>query len=99
MLQERPSRNHLNEHSNDEVPPPTHNSFKQGGQLPPFPQVDASTLVQTLEFYWRLFNDSGLSPPGLNVGHMLIPVDAFLGLNHHVYTLIGMIQAIVPLLS
>lgn len=91
--------NPLNKYSSEEVPPPTHNSFEQGGQQPPFSQVDASTSVQTLEFYWCLFNDPRLSPPGLNVGHMLIPIDAFLDLNHQIYTLIGIMQAIARLLS
>ncbi|RRT42265.1 hypothetical protein B296_00053370 [Ensete ventricosum] len=60
-------------------------------------------VLPTPNHYWRLFNDSGLTPPdpGLtppppSLGPPIVIAEAFLGLAQQVRTLTGMIQAIVP---
>ncbi|RRT81122.1 hypothetical protein B296_00015275 [Ensete ventricosum] len=70
---------------------------------PRVPTEEASTMIPTLNRYWRLFNDPGLAPldpilspimPGL--GPPGVTTKAFLGLTQQVRTLTGMIQSIVP---
>ena len=94
MSQPCPLANPLNEPSKEEVSSHAHGTFGQGGQLPSFSQVDASTSSQISRHYWRLFNDLRFSPSKPNIGHLLILIEAFLSLTHQVQMLARMIQVI-----
>ncbi|RZS07736.1 hypothetical protein BHM03_00038639 [Ensete ventricosum] len=82
---------------------PTHAGGLDPHRPPRVPTEEASTMIPTLNRYWRLFNDPGLAPldpilspimPGL--GPPGVTTKAFLGLTQQVRTLTGMIQSIVP---
>ncbi|RWW57855.1 hypothetical protein BHE74_00035325 [Ensete ventricosum] len=63
-----------------------------GAPLPLFRNPPSRTLRQ----YWRLFNDSGVTPPPLNLGVSTITPEAFQGLTNQVQAIAGMLQAIIP---
>ncbi|RWW60845.1 hypothetical protein BHE74_00032130 [Ensete ventricosum] len=46
--------------------------------------------------YWRLLNESGLSPPIVNPGPPPVSAEAFFDLTHQVQALAGMMQTIIP---
>ncbi|RZR77342.1 hypothetical protein BHM03_00002383 [Ensete ventricosum] len=86
MSQERLTSNPNSEHPGEStyVFPST---LQPVGQAPRLPTEEASTILPTLNRYWRLFNDPGLAPPdpGLSpttpgLGPPIMTAEAFVGL-------------------
>ena len=59
---------------------------------------DRGIPASTPDRYWSLFNDLGLSPPGLTTGPSAVSPEAFLNLTKQVQAMAGMMQTLVPLI-
>ena len=60
---------------------------------------DGGILASTPDCYWHLFNNPGMSPPGLTTRPLVVSPEAFLGLAKKVQEMAGMMQMIIPLIS
>ena len=57
---------------------------------------DGGIPASTLDHYWLLFNDPGLSPLELTMGPSAVTHEAFLSLTKQVQAMVGMLQTLAP---
>ncbi|XP_065012827.1 uncharacterized protein LOC135641398 [Musa acuminata AAA Group] len=91
------SQEHLTGALPEGEPSTGHPSAGPGDQPLPAPG-EGRVPASTPDYYWRLFNDPELLPPGLTTGPSDVTPKAFLSLTKQVQTMAGMMQTLVPLI-